>query len=68
MIKDNMLTKLAAPFHPSNVTWKPGALTKEKNKALAMAYADLRAYQNRLDEVCGMDWAVSYTPWGDRII
>lgn len=33
-----------------------------------MAYADLRAYQNRLDEVCGMDWAVTYTPWGDRIV
>lgn len=65
-MKNEMLTKLAAPFHPSNVTWKPGMV--KNNKALALAYADPRAYQNRLDEVCGMDWSVSFTPWGDRII
>lgn len=36
---------------------------------MAMAYADLRAYQERLDEVCGLDWSVVYKPWGDgRII
>lgn len=67
-MKNEILTKLSAPFHPSNITWKPGAMTKDKAKALAMAYADLRAYQNRLDEVCGLDWACAYTPWGDRII
>jgi hypothetical protein len=63
-----ILDELSKPFHPSRVTWRPGALTGKKDKALALAYADLRAYQNRLDEVCGMDWSVSYTPWGDRII
>lgn len=71
MSKDNMnqvLIELSKPFHPSRITWRPGALTGQKDKALAIAYADLRAYQNRLDEVCGMDWSVSYTPWGDRII
>lgn len=62
------LDELSKPFHPSRITWRPGALTGKKDKALALAYADLRAYQNRLDEVCGMDWSVSYTPWGDRII
>lgn len=62
------LDELSQPFHPSRITWRPGALTGKKDKALALAYADLRAYQNRLDEVCGMDWSVSYTPWGDRII
>ena len=25
-------------------------------------------YQNRLDEVCGINWSVTYTPWGDRIV
>lgn len=71
MSNDNMnqiLDELSKPFHPSRITWRPGALTGKKDKALALAYADLRAYQNRLDEVCGMDWAVSYTPWSDRII
>ena len=65
---NDILTKLAAPFHPSRITWKPQATTGKKDKALAVAYADARAYQNRLDEVCGLDWSVSYTPWGDRII
>lgn len=65
---ENILTQLAAPFHPSRITWKPGALNGKKDKALALAYADVRAYQSRLDEVCGLDWSVSYTPWGDRII
>lgn len=63
-----LLTALAQPFHPAHITWKPGALTKDKNRALALAYADLRAYMQRLDEVCGLDWSVHYTPWGDRII
>jgi hypothetical protein len=65
---NQILEELSKPFHPSRITWRPGALTGKKDKALALAYADLRAYQNRLDETCGMDWSVSYTPWGDRII
>lgn len=68
MVSNDILTKLAAPFHPSRIIWKPQAMTKDKLKAMAVPYADPRAYMNRLDEVCGMDWSVSYTPWGDRII
>jgi len=64
----NILEQLTFPFHPSVIFWKPGSLNKERTKALAMAYATLRAYQDRLDEVCGLEWAVSYTPWGDRLI
>jgi len=64
----NLLAELSKPFHPAHIIWRPGALTGKKDKALALAYADLRTYQNRLDEVCGMDWSVSYTAWGDRII
>lgn len=67
-MNETLLTQLAAPFHPSRITWKPGALSGKKDKALALAYADLRAYQTRLDEVCGLDWSVAYTPWGERII
>lgn len=64
----DILAELRKPFHPANVTWKPGAVTKDQTKACAMAYANLRAYQNRLDEVAGMDWSCTYTPWGDRIV
>ncbi len=67
-MNNNILEQLSQPFHPSVIFWKPGSLNKERTKALAMAYATLRAYQDRLDEVCGMAWAVSYTPWGDKII
>jgi hypothetical protein len=46
----------------------PGVVAKSGDRALALAYGDVRAYQNRLDEVCGANWSVSYTPWGERII
>ncbi|HXF64976.1 MAG TPA: hypothetical protein VNK95_25340 [Caldilineaceae bacterium] len=62
------MEELRKPFHPSHITWKPGVVAKSGDKALALAYADVRAYQNRLDEVCGANWSVSYTPWGERII
>jgi hypothetical protein len=65
---NEILEQLRKPFHPGVVTWKPGATNGAGDAALGMAYADLRAYQERLDEVCGMDWAVTYTPWGDRIV
>src|SRR3954470_11401670 len=62
-----VLDDLRKPFNPSHVTWRPGAV--KGDRALALAYADLRAYMNRLDEVCGSDWSVAYEPWGDdRII
>lgn len=65
----NLLAQLAIPFEPKHITWKPGSTTKEGNKCMALAYADLRAYMERLDEVCGLDWCVEYQPWGDtRII
>lgn len=65
---NEILNELRKPFHPSQVTWRPGAVNSDQTRALGLAYADLRAYQNRLDEVCGLNWSVSYTPWGDRII
>lgn len=62
-----ILDQLRKPFDPSQVSWKPGAV--KGDRAMALAYADLRAYMNRLDEVCGADWSVAYEPWGeDRII
>jgi len=63
-----ILEQLRKPFHPSHVTWKPGSVNEGQTRALALSYGDLRAYQNRLDEVCGIDWSVTYTPWGDRIV
>jgi hypothetical protein len=65
---EELLQALKQPFHPSDVYWKPGSVSKEGAKALALPYATLRAYQNRLDEVCGTEWSVTYSPWGERIV
>lgn len=65
---DSLLDRLAEPFEPKHITWKPGSATKDGSKCLAMAYADLRAYQERLDAVCGLDWSCRYAPWGDNRI
>lgn len=65
---EELLQELQKPFRPGDVYWKPGSISKEGGKALALPYATLRAYQQRLDTICGLEWSVSYTPWGDRII
>lgn len=65
---DALLAALQQPFHPQKISWKPRSVSKDGTRALALAYADLRVYQNRLDEVCGLEWAVTYTPWGERVI
>jgi len=64
-----LLELLSRPFEPEHITWKPGNTTKDGAKCMAMAYADFRAYMNRLDQVCGLDWSVRYVAWGeDRIM
>lgn len=65
----SLLEQLRQPFPPDAISWLPGSTTNDKTKCMAMAYADLRAYQERLDEVCGLDWSIRYLPWSDgRII
>lgn len=51
------LPRLAAPFPPADIDWKPGSVTRDKSKGMAMAYLTSRAVQDRLDAVCGpADW------------
>ena len=60
------LPLLAAPFASADVEWKPGAVTRDKTKGLAMAYLSNRAVQDRLDAVCGpADWRNEYRPGPD---
>ncbi len=50
---------LAAPFEPTDVKWKPQSV--KGNRALALAYLDARAIQDRLDEVLGVEgWQDEY--------
>lgn len=52
---------LAAAFPLELVELKPGATTKDKTRCLAMPYADMRAYEYRLDEVAGLEnWSTTY--------
>lgn len=60
-MKASDLHKLAACFGPEDIEWKPGAVTKDRRKGLAMAYVTNRAIQERLDDVCGPgDWRNTY--------
>src|SRR5215471_6764843 len=45
--------KLCKPFPLWAVEVKPGATTKDKTRAMAMAYVDARSYQTRLDRLAG---------------
>ena len=45
-----ILAELVKPFDPAVVEFKPGAVAKSSNRALALAYVDARAYETRLDE------------------
>jgi hypothetical protein len=53
---------LTQPFASHQIDLKPGALTRDKDRAIAMAYADARVYQERLDQVVGPDaWSVQFS-------
>ena len=56
---DEITRKLAEPFDPSEVKFKPAAVSG--NRALALAYVDARTIQDRLDDVLGVaGWQDNY--------
>ena len=50
-----LLRQLRAPFPRDKIKFRPGATTKDKKKGLALAYADARTFQDRLDDIWGID-------------
>lgn len=55
----DIAAELSAPFHPSELSWKPGAVSG--NRALALPYVTARAVMDRLDEVLGVaNWKDDY--------
>lgn len=53
---------LAAPFPPERISWRPGSMTKDKSKAMALAYLNARDVMERLDDVCGPGgWQCRYS-------
>lgn len=57
----DVYAQLVAPFPVDEIEIKPGATTRDKAKALALPYADIRVYQERLDAIVGaQNWSVEY--------
>jgi hypothetical protein len=63
---NDIMNQLRQPFHPSDIEWKPGFV--KGDKCMALAYGNLRSYMEVLDTAVGMDWHVTYTPWGEHRI
>lgn len=58
---DVNLNALKALFPPGDIDWRPGKVSNDKTKAMALAYLDARAVMDRLDDVCGPEnWQDSY--------
>lgn len=61
--------RLIEPFSPKDIELRPGATTRDKAKALALPYADVRVYQERLDTVVGPEnWSVEYRPLSEIVV
>jgi hypothetical protein len=66
---EQITAALAAPFPASVINWKPQAVSKDKTKALAVAYIDARDVMARLDEVVGpFNWQVKHEQAGDQTV
>lgn len=58
---ESIFEKLRAEFPRNAVEWRAQNVSKNGDKALALAYIDARAVMNRLDEVVGFgNWQDSY--------
>lgn len=66
MIWEDLAPQLTEPFNPKDVQWRAGSVSRDKKRAQALAYAEPRVYEDRLNEVLGADWEVTFEPWGDQ--
>lgn len=71
MTPDEVLTELRRPFGLARLKYKPRNFG-ENNRgpyAQGFTYLDPRDYQDRLNDLFGLYWSVSYEPWGnDKIV
>lgn len=66
MIWEDLAPRLTQPFNPKDVQWRAGSVSRDKKRAQALAYAEPRVYEDRLNQVLGADWEVMFEPWGDQ--
>ncbi|HET9028267.1 MAG TPA: hypothetical protein VFN07_12130 [Trueperaceae bacterium] len=64
----DLLERLSEPFADSEIKYRAGATNRDKTKAIALAYADPRAYEDRLNALVPGHWQVEFTPWGENRI
>ena len=60
-----ILSQLEQPFSESLVRWRAGTVSRDKKRAMALPYVDMRSYFARLNEVCPALWSSRLVPWGD---
>lgn len=65
---ERILAQLAEPFAEHEVQYRVGSVSSDRTTAQALAYADARVYEDRLNAVCPGAWSVSFTPWGEHRI
>lgn len=66
---EQLQAQLNNPFPQEALEWRPGQKSRDGKRAQALAYADPRVYEDRLNEVCQENWSVTFKPWGEtRII
>lgn len=65
---NDILTLLSAPFAADKLSWRVGQKNKDKTKAMMLVYIDARDVQDRLDEVCGMNWKDDYKEVQGRLV
>ena len=59
---------LSQPFDVKDIEWRAGSTSRDKKRAQALPYADVRCYETRLDEVLGPNWSCGFTTWGEQRI
>ena len=64
MTSDEIRTKLAEPFHSSEIEWRVSTVFQGDKQGIAVPYVTNRAIQQRLDEVVGINlWYNEFRPW-----
>ncbi len=64
-----IIKELTKPWDKKEVKWRVGSVSKNKDKALPLAYVDARNVMERLDSVLGVEnWQDRYEFHGTRII
>ena len=59
-------TALSQPFSADAISFRAGSVSRDKKRAQALAYAEPRCYEDRLNDVLGSDWGCRFITWGEQ--